>query len=201
VQSVIRTDQAVLVRTAEGTQAFDEVILACHAPQARKLLQDDLTASEFSVLGALKTQPNRAVLHTDETLMPPTRRAWAAWNFERGVAGPHDAHAVCLHYWINRLQPLPFARDVFVTLNPVRPPDARQVLGVYDYEHPVYDLAAMDALSRLPEIQGVRRTWFAGAWSGYGFHEDGLRSGLAAAESVLAQGSSTSAFVPMATVA
>ncbi len=186
VQAVVRTDQAVLIRTHEGTEAFDEVVFACHAPQTLKILSSDAHPDEASALGALKTQPNRAVLHTDTTLMPRTRRAWAAWNFERGATGPGEAASVCLHYWINRLQPLPFSQDVMVTLNPVREPDPRLVLGEFDYDHPVFDLAAMDALAKLPALQGRRRTWFAGAWSGYGFHEDGLRSGLTAAEALLA---------------
>jgi predicted NAD/FAD-binding protein len=94
---------------------------------------------------------------------------------------------VCLHYWINRLQPLPFAQPVLVSLNPVRNIDPAQVLGEFDYDHPVFDLGALAAQKQLQQLQGAQRTWFAGAWTGYGFHEDGLQSGYRAADALLTQ--------------
>jgi predicted NAD/FAD-binding protein len=179
VQAVRRDEHGVWLDTACGPQRFAAVVLACHATQALRLLGPYAHSDERDVLGAIATQPNRAVLHTDPSVMPSARRAWAAWNFERA---PHSAVPVCVHYWINRLQPLPFARDVFVSLNPCREPDASKVIARFDYEHPVFDLAALAAQARLPAIQGARRTWFAGAWCGYGFHEDGFQAGRRAAE-------------------
>ncbi|MBL8327842.1 MAG: FAD-dependent oxidoreductase [Rubrivivax sp.] len=185
-----RDAQGVTVHTAAGSERFDAVVLACHAPQALKLLGDDARPDERSVLGALRTQKNVAVLHTDERQMPVARKAWAAWNFERAAgdaARADGAQSVCLHYWINRLQPLPFAQPVIVSLNPLREPRAELTHGRFDWEHPVFDAAAIESQRRLPQLQGRSSTWYAGAWCGYGFHEDGLRAGLAAAEGVLQQ--------------
>lgn len=171
--------------TDQGHEAFDAVILACHAPQALRLLGASATDDERRVLGALRTQPNTAVLHTDATLLPHAKRAWAAWNFERGDGDGSGAAPVCLHYWINRLQPLPFRDPVIVSLNPLREPDPRTVLGRWEMDHPVFDLQAIDAQRELPKLQGQGGVYFAGAWSGYGFHEDGYQSGVAAAEATL----------------
>jgi predicted NAD/FAD-binding protein len=166
----------VAVRTHSGVERFDEVVLACHSDQALALLED-ATPDERSILGAIGYHRNRALLHTDTALMPRRRLAWAAWNYERAAGSDREDAAVCLHYWINRLQPLPFRTDVIVSLNPVREPRAGSVLGEFDYAHPVFDLAAIDAQKRLPRIQGVAGTWFCGAWTRFGFHEDGLMSG------------------------
>jgi uncharacterized protein len=183
VERVRRVPGGVLVGTAAGTEHFDQLVLACHSDQALALLED-ATPSERALLGAIRYQPNVAVLHTDANVMPRARRAWAAWNYERAADAPREQAGVCLHYWINRLQPLPFAREVFVSLNPARPLEESAVLGRFEYEHPVFDLAAIDAQRRLPEIQGQHHTWFCGAWTGYGFHEDGLRSGLQVAQAL-----------------
>jgi predicted NAD/FAD-binding protein len=151
------------------------------------------------VLGSIGYQPNRAYLHTDLALMPKRRRAWAAWNYlsegrfgAPAINAPGDGTSVAVTYWLNRLQPLPFEQPVLVTLNPRRAPREDLTLKVIDYAHPVFDLGAMAAQRRLGEVQGVRNTWFAGAWTGYGFHEDGLKSGLAVASALLAIGESTS---------
>jgi predicted NAD/FAD-binding protein len=117
--------------------------------------------------------------------MPQQKRAWAAWNYDRAIDHERESSRVCLHYWINRLQPLPFTQDVIVSLNPVHPIDPDKVLGEYDYAHPVFDLAAIEAQSALDSIQGQQNTWFAGAWMGYGFHEDGFQAGRGAASGVL----------------
>jgi predicted NAD/FAD-binding protein len=184
VQAVLRDGDGVELVSAAGVQRFDAVVLACHAPQALGLLGHGASAAEREVLSGLRTQPNEAVLHTDATLMPQQRKAWAAWNYERGDQGDRR---VCLHYWINRLQPLPFTQPVLVSLNPIRPPRPDTVLGRFQYDHPVFDLAAIAAQRRLNGLQGLQRTWFAGAWTGYGFHEDALQAGWRAARDVLAQ--------------
>jgi len=184
VRGVWRDAAGVKVQTDQGSQRFDRVVVATHSDQALALLRDP-TPQEQAVLGAIRYQPNRAVLHTDERVMPQRRAAWAAWNYERSAQADREAARVCLHYWLNRLQPLPFAQPVLVSLNPVRDIDPARVLGEYDYDHPVFDLQAIAAQRQLPHIQGQRHTWFCGAWAGYGFHEDGLKSGQLAAQQAL----------------
>jgi predicted NAD/FAD-binding protein len=187
VRSVRRTAAGVLVATDRGTERFDEVVLACHSDQALDLLAD-ASADERAVLGAMRYQPNRAVLHTDTGLLPRRRLAWAAWNYERAADASQEQSAVCLHYLINRLQPLPWRTPVVVSLNPSRQPDPAKVLGTYDYSHPVFDAAAIAAQRRLAQIQGCSNTWFCGAWTRYGFHEDGLMSGLAVSAALRERG-------------
>jgi len=167
----------VVVDSAAGSERFDDVILACHSDQSLALLAD-ASAAERALLGAIRYQPNRAVLHTDVALLPRRRRAWAAWNYERAADRGAEQSAVCLHYLINRLQPLPWRQPVIVSLNPVRAPDPARVLGAWEYEHPVFDAAAISAQRQLPALQGRSHVWFCGAWTGYGFHEDGLVSAL-----------------------
>jgi predicted NAD/FAD-binding protein len=180
----------VAVVTDHGRERFDHVVLACHSDQALALLADP-SDDERAVLGAVPYQPNRAYLHTDTALMPKRRRAWASWNYlsTGRPARADDGHgpSVAVTYWLNRLQPLPFDAPVLVTLNPPSPPDPARTLGVYDYAHPVFDTGAILAQRRLPELQGLRNTWFAGAWTGWGFHEDGLKSGLAVAAALTAR--------------
>jgi predicted NAD/FAD-binding protein len=179
-------DTGVMVHSARGAERFDEVVLACHPDQALRLLGAAATEAEQAVLGAIRYHPNRAVLHTDAALLPRRPKAWAAWNYERAPDLAGEGRAVCLHYLINRLQPLPWSQPVVVSLNPLREPAPSKVLAEFDYDHPIFDQAAIEAQTRLPSLQGQRHLWFAGAWAGYGFHEDGLKSGIAAAQGVLA---------------
>ena len=116
----------------------------------------------------------------------PRKAAWAAWNYERADAPGKDEAQVCLHYLLNRLQPLPWEQAVLVSLNPVRPIAPEKIIGEYDYAHPVFDLAAVAAQTDMPALQGQNGRYYAGAWMGYGFHEDGLKAGLAAAAKLLA---------------
>lgn len=177
----------VMVHSATGSERFDEVVLACHSDQALALLGAGATPEERAVLGAIGYHRNRAVLHTDTRMLPRERKAWAAWNYERAATLADEDRGVCLHYLINRLQPLPWSQPVIVSLNPLREPDPAHVLAEFDYAHPVFDQAAIDAQAALPGIQGRRSLWFAGAWAGYGFHEDGLKAGVHAAASLLAR--------------
>ena len=185
VERIERNDIGVHVFTASGSEDFDGVVLACHADQALSLLAQP-TPQEQALLGAIRYHPNKAVLHTDTSVMPKKKLAWAAWNYERATDLGLESSRVCLHYWINRLQPLPFSQDVVVSLNPVRGIDPSKVLGEYDYAHPVFDLAAIQAQSQLSSLQGQQNTWYAGAWMGYGFHEDGFKAGRDAALGILA---------------
>ena len=185
VLGVHREPDGVIVYTPEGSLRYDALILACHADQAARLLGEDITPDEHAVLSALPYQSNTAVLHTDTRVLPRRQKAWAAWNYERASHDEGERQHVCLHYLINRLQPLPWQTPMVVSLNPLRPIDPAHVLKEIHYAHPVFDLAAMQAQSRVPALQGRRRTWFCGAWCGYGFHEDGLKAGLAAASDLV----------------
>ncbi|XBQ15725.1 MAG: FAD-dependent oxidoreductase [Oceanicaulis sp.] len=174
---VRRTSGGVIVTDAEGREhGFDEVILACHSDQARKLLAD-ATPDERDMLGAIPYAPNEAVLHRDERLLPRRKGARAAWCYLR-EAGETKASVT---YDMNRLQGIAAKTPLFVTLNPAREPDPALTFGRYQYDHPQFSSPGMAAQRIFNRIQGVRHTWFAGAWLGYGFHEDGLRSGLRAA--------------------
>jgi predicted NAD/FAD-binding protein len=167
----------VAVRSRSGSALYDHVVLACHSPQALRLLFD-ADAAERAVLGAVGYQTNRALLHTDRRLMPKLERVWSSWNYlSDGAPTP----SVSVTYLLNKLQPLPLTEPVFVSLNPTIEPRAEHLIAAFDYEHPVFDGAAIAAQQRLPDLQGRRNVWFAGAWTGYGFHEDGLKSGLAVA--------------------
>ncbi|WP_050417257.1 FAD-dependent oxidoreductase [Azoarcus sp. CIB] len=187
VLGVFRDANAVWVHTPERVDRFDEVVFACHSDQALAILGGDATAGEREILAAVRYQPNRAVLHTDASLLPRRQGVWAAWNYAAAPGGESAEPvpgAVSVSYLINRLQPVPFDTPVVVTLNPVREPDPARVLASFDYAHPVFDAAAVAAQRALGGIQGVRRTWFAGAWTGYGFHEDGLKSALPIVEAL-----------------
>ena len=185
VRSVLRgtgAARAVRIESAAGVEHFDQVVMACHSDQALALL-GDARADEVSVLSAIRYQQNRAVLHTDATCLPARRKAWSAWNYQSSADAKPE---VCVHYLLNMLQPLPCTTPVIVSLNPIDALDAASVLAEFDYAHPVFDQAAIDAQGRINTIQGTQNTWFAGAWTGYGFHEDGLKSGLAVAASLTA---------------
>jgi predicted NAD/FAD-binding protein len=182
VQQIRRDADGVSVTSAGQTERFDKVVIATHSDQALALLAD-ASAQERVTLGAIGYQANRAVLHTDASVLPQHKRAWAAWNYQRAPhnhasGGGGDSQRVCLHYLLNLLQPLPFAQPVVVSLNPLQDIDPQHVLGSYDYAHPVFDLAAIRAQTEVPALQGQQHSYFCGAWTGYGFHEDGLKSGL-----------------------
>jgi predicted NAD/FAD-binding protein len=181
VTGVSREGGSVTVKDRFGrVERFDDVVLACHSVQSLALLED-ATGAERELLTAVRYQPNRAILHTDVSFLPRRRAAWAAWNYAAG-RDSHGDRGVCVNYLINRLQPLPFQTPVIVTLNPLREPAQETVVAEFDYAHPLFDQAAIDAQARASSLQGQRRTWFAGAWLGYGFHEDGVKSALTVVE-------------------
>jgi len=180
VQKVWREASGVMVQTGTGAESYDKVILATHTDQAAALLQDAST-NEQAVLGNIAYQPNTAWLHTDASLMPVRRGAWAAWNYSASKGQDNDS-PVAVTYWLNQLQPLPCKTDLFVTLNPPQPPAAATVIRRIDYAHPLLDQAAYAAQQRLAAIQGEDRVYFCGAWAGYGFHEDGLKAGMRVAQ-------------------
>jgi predicted NAD/FAD-binding protein len=174
VLGVQRTANDVRVTTCAGSETFDAIVLACHADDALAVL-DDAGVRERSILRDLAFQDNEAVLHTDARLLPPNRRAWAAWNAHVSA----DAEAPCtVSYWMNALQSIDGPEPLIVTLNRTAAIDPAKVLRTCRYRHPVQTRASVAAQQRKSEIQGVAHTWFAGAYWGHGFHEDGLRSAL-----------------------
>jgi uncharacterized protein len=189
-QGRIKLDAAVLrvdrfgdgVRIADsqgGAETFDHIVLANHADQALSVLTDP-THSETALLGTFRYQRNLAVLHSDTGFMPKRRAAWASWNYIGGdETGQGRAHVT---YWMNRLQKIPADTPLFVTLNPPGHPRPGTLCHSESYDHPIFDTAAIAAQGRLWQLQGVKRTWFCGAYFGSGFHEDGLQAGLAVAE-------------------
>lgn len=176
VLSVSRGAEGVFVRTAQGGERFDAAVLACHADQGLALIEHPSEA-ERAVLGAFRCQDNLAILHTDARLMPKRRAVWSAWNYLSRGGGDHGQE-VSVTYWMNRLQSLETGLPLLVSLNPALPPDPTAVLVTRRYRHPQFDAAAMEAQASLPTIQGQDRLYFAGAWSGWGFHEDGIASAV-----------------------
>lgn len=175
VHQIRRSGGKVHIQTASSQEMFDAVILACHAPTSAQIL--DLSQQEQEILGAVRYQHNEAVLHTDQNLLPRRRAVWSAWNY-MSTSGQGLERAVSVSYLINRLQPVPFETPVIVSLNSHISIDEQKVIQRFSYEHPVMDQAAIDAQQRLHTIQGVNQVWFCGAWCGYGFHEDGLKSAI-----------------------
>jgi len=178
IVEVNRHATGVTLREAGGpVTTFDHVVIASHSDEALHLL-GDADARETRILSALPYQRNIAWLHSDPAFMPQKKRAWSSWNYMGGGAGA----PVCVTYWMNRLQNLKTARQIFVTLNPTHEPDASRVVARIEYDHPIFDAGAIAAQRQLWQLQGQRRTWFCGAYFGSGFHEDGLQAGLAVAE-------------------
>ena len=183
VRRVRRRPDGVEVSTdATHGERFDQVVLACHSEQALALLAD-ASREEARLLQSIRYQSNRVLLHTDTRLMPGRRRAWAAWNY----LAPADIAAgnpVAVSYWLNCLQPLPFRTPLMVTLNPPFEPRPETLIAEYEYSHPMVKGVAETAQQRLAHLQGQQRTWYAGAWMGHGFHEDGLASAHRVAEGI-----------------
>eukprot|EP00879_Flechtneria_rotunda_P028753 GHRR01030971.1.p1 GENE.GHRR01030971.1~~GHRR01030971.1.p1 ORF type:complete len:508 (+),score=175.15 GHRR01030971.1:123-1646(+) len=187
VARVQRTANGVQLTTAAGqTELFDAVVLATHSDISLQLLGSDATEDEEAVLGAIPYNNNDVYLHTDEKLMPVDKNAWASWNFlgdSKTSADADSSSAVTVSYWLNRLQHLPpEAPQMFVTLNPAHPPAGDKVIKRLRLAHPVYSFASNAAQAKLPSIQGTGGVYYAGAWASYGFHEDGIKAGVAVAK-------------------
>ena len=195
VHSIKRSESKITLLSNRGSQEFDKLIIATHADQALKLL-DVPSHAESRLLPAFRFKDNVAVLHRDAGVLPSKPVAWAAWNFEsaRTAHHPHSVPVggdvlstdhVCLHYYLNKLQPLPFTEPVVVSLNPIREIKKSKIAATFNYSHPVFDLSSIAAQKEMHTLQGNLNTWYAGAWLGYGFHEDGLKAGQLAARGVL----------------
>ena len=180
VHRVERHDDGVTLIDHHGQKRhFDQVVFACHADQTLEMLADP-TPQERELLGAFPYQRNRALLHTDSNQMPVRKSAWSAWNYL--ASSDQGEGELAVTYWMNALQPLQTKQDVFVTLNPIDEPNPDRILGSFLYDHPAFDQRSIAAQKEIWSIQGQQRSWFCGAWMGYGFHEDGIQSGLAVAE-------------------
>ena len=181
VARVRRENDGITLITERGTtEHYDEVIFACHADTTRALLIDADDA-ETDVLSAFDYQPNRAVLHSDPRLMPQRRRVWSSWNYAADRADISNQR-VAVTYWMNRLQAIPGDKSYFVSLNPLYEPLPEHVIAEIHYAHPVFTRRAMHAQGALADIQGRGGVFYCGAWTGYGFHEDGLKSAVRVAE-------------------
>ena len=181
VSKVERSETAQTVICADGSrEEFDQVVLACHADQALQLLANP-TAKEQETLASIRYQANTAVLHTDTSLLPKRKGAWASWNY-LGIGKDDHDQLLCVTYLMNRLQGLPTETSVMVTLNPCKEIDPDKIIQSYDYEHPLFNIAAIQSQPKLWGLQGKQNTWFCGAYFGSGFHEDGVQAGLAVAE-------------------
>ena len=192
-EAVMRVNAAKGITQVEvidqnGTNYFDEVVMACHSDQTLDLVHG-LDQPSRNILAAIPYQKNRAILHTDIHFLPVAKRCWAAWNYtaKSGVKSNTKQH-VSVNYLINRLQPLPpqlHNTQIIVSLNPSEEPDPKLVHQEIHYSHPVFDMSAIQAQKELPLIQGSSSIWYCGAWTGFGFHEDGLRSGELVAEALI----------------
>ena len=186
VKSIKRLNNQVQVFTDQSSETYDQVVMATHSDETLQLLADP-SSDERSILSSINYQQNRAVLHTDASVLPQEKRCWAAWNYTTNSSIEAENKRVCVNYLINKLQPLPESwnnQPIIVSLNPVIEPASETIRADIEYAHPIFDEAAINAQSNLPLIQGSQNTWFCGAWTGYGFHEDGLRSGELVAEAI-----------------
>ena len=176
-ERIERRNGKIFIHDNHGqTRQFDGLVMACHSDQALRALSEP-TATERSVLSSVHYRANAVWLHRDETLMPRRRDAWAAWNY-LGTRDGSSKREISVTYWMNRLQSIDKRYPVFITLNPPRPPREALTFGMFDYSHPQFDAGALSAQQQLAALQGQNNTWYCGAWTRYGFHEDGLASGL-----------------------
>ena len=174
IKNITRSDSGVNI----DNEDYDSVVFACHPDQAFKMLNDS-SEDEKETLLSFPYSKNTAVLHSDTSLMPKRKKAWSAWNY----LGDNQNRQVCVSYWMNRLQTyLGNENNLFVTLNPDKAISPDKVFATFEYEHPQYDQNAIKAWHKISQLQGFKNTWYCGAWCGYGFHEDGVTSGLAVAE-------------------
>jgi uncharacterized protein len=180
VRGVWRDGEGVKIASGDGWERFDHAVLACHSDQALALLAD-AGGEERAILGAIPYQENEVVLHTDASVLPRSRKAWAAWN---AFIPKHRDEACSVSYCMNHLQGIESPEPFVVTLNRTDDIDPAKILERMRYHHPVYAHASVAAQRRKPEIQGVNRIWFAGAYWGFGFHEDGMRSAVEVAQAL-----------------
>lgn len=180
VLSVDRRPDGVMVHTRQNSIRYDEVIFACHSDQALALLRNP-TEQETRALESIPYQSNRVLLHSDPALMPRRKRVWSSWNFMGRQQIDASAPPASVTYWMNSLQRLNTSKQYFVSLNPETEPDPGKLIDEFSYDHPVFGSGAVAAQKSIKAMQGQQSTWYCGAWLGYGFHEDGLKSAITVA--------------------
>ena len=181
LNSIKRQPGGVLIDIdGEGDVFFDKVIMAAHADESLALISD-ATDLETELLSCFGFQPNEVILHSDDSLMPQRSAAWAAWNY---LTSSDSKSQLSVSYWMNKLQSIDKSKPLFVTLNPFKRPATAKTHRVFSYDHPIFDKAAILAQERLGEIQGQNHLYFCGAWTKYGFHEDGISSAIKVAKSL-----------------
>ena len=184
IRSVKRTRDGVIIQAENGTShIFDHVIFATHGDQVLPILMD-VNEDEHLAFSQFKTQTNISYLHRSKHLMPRRKKAWASWNY-RVERQPGSDTDVSVTYWMNRLQNIDQTKPLFVSLNPAEPPKPEYLFERFEYQHPLYNKDTFNAGMRVEQLQGQRNTWFAGAYLGHGFHEDGLRAGQTVAVEIL----------------
>ena len=184
VARVKRTESGVSLTDENGTEEkFDHVIFACHAPEVVSILED-IDESEFEILEKFKYQKNIGFLHGDERLMPISRKVWGSWNCLLKTDDLNSDKPVSITYWMNKLQHIDDNFPLFVSLNPPRTPETSKIYQKLEFEHPKFSIDTMKAQRKLHSIQGIKNTWFCGAYTGHGFHEDGIRSALEIVEKI-----------------
>lgn len=184
VAKIVRGEKITVTDTSGHTDEFDHIVMASHTDQTLEMLSD-ASPRERELLSSIQYKPNEVFLHRDSSLMPRRKRVWSSWNYQSFKS--QDGTNAAVSYWMNKLQSIPDRYPLFVSLNPQRPPSRDTVFGRYTYDHPQFDDRAINAQNNLADIQGRKNTWFCGAWTKYGFHEDGLRSGLDVAQALGAQ--------------
>ena len=184
IVSINRNNGAVNLTFSDGiVENFDHAVICCHAPDAMKMVTNK-TPHESNLLKKFKTSQNRTILHSDKSLMPKRSKAWSSWNFlSSGVAKDFNG-ASSVTYWMNRLQGIDIKTPVFVSLNPITEPNPSSIYAEFNYAHPIFNVESFDAQDEIDQIQGEGGVWYAGAWLGYGFHEDGLTAGLRVADAL-----------------
>lgn len=186
VRAVRRTPNGVTVMTDDDEQGFDHVVFATHADRTLTILGEGRTVAEHTALAPFNYARSAVTLHQDETQMPVRKAAWSSWNYQART-GMDPSRPVPVTYWMNRLQNIDRSIPLFASLNPWTPPPPDRVLGRYDYEHPVFSRDTVIAQQALSAQQGARNTWYCGAYCGFGFHEDGFKSGIRVARSLGAE--------------
>lgn len=181
VVSVKRTPSGVSVATETETETHDAVIFACHPDETLALL-GDVEQKEKELLSVFRYYDNEVFVHTDDSVMPKNKACWSSWIYQLDES--KEAPVSSVSYWVNNLQSNTAAKSVFVTLNPIRPIQESTILHKELFSHPIYDFATVEAQNKLKTIQGFNNTWYCGAWCGYGFHEDGLVSGVEIARKI-----------------
>ncbi|MDC0074862.1 NAD(P)-binding protein [Alphaproteobacteria bacterium] len=181
VVGVVRSKNLVKINTIKNNYDFDHVIFATHPRETIKIIKD-LDSQETSFLEIFEQKVNQAYLHTDQSLMPLRKIAWSSWNYSDNSKNLDGMPSVT--YWVNRLQQIKIDKNIFISLNPQTQPKEEFIIEKFKYNHPVFNVKIVDMLKKLSSIQGINNSWHCGAWTGYGFHEDGFSSGMKVASSL-----------------